>query len=210
MMKSATLRYATGADFEQRRRALQRREMDEAYKKNAKYAEVSKNSLNQVLENLLSGEAEKNLHVADMATQVANYSTEEIAKKMELPEWSKDLHLVKQAESINNPLKSDEINPSTEVATRGLSPVERSAIEDSSKLNTQLEESEPSLEIDIPERFQKEFQRDVKEQTVFGRELESLLVNHTFNKAKANYSTHIEMVKNGYRILNSPTFSQIA
>lgn len=60
-MKITSTLQRTSSDFEQRKRLIARKEMDNAYKKNAKFAEASKNPLLAALENLLSGKAEKDL-----------------------------------------------------------------------------------------------------------------------------------------------------
>ena len=62
----------------------------------------------------------------------------------------------------------------------------------------------------MPERFQKDFARNPEEQTIFGQDLEKLLFQRTFNTATQKYSSHIAMVKNGYRSVDEPIFSKIA
>ncbi|ATP38892.1 hypothetical protein CSE16_02020 [Solibacillus sp. R5-41] len=62
----------------------------------------------------------------------------------------------------------------------------------------------------VPERFRSDFTRDPQERTVFGKELENLLFQRTYNKAVEKYSSHITMVKLGYNPLIEPTFSQSA
>ena len=66
--------------------------------------------------------------------------------------------------------------------------------------------------VDIPQRFLNDFaERDASQGTkVFARDLESMLYERTFKKASQKYTNHIEMVKNGYRSVDEPTFSQTA
>lgn len=68
-----------------------------------------------------------------------------------------------------------------------------------------------TTKIDIPERFLQIFdERDEQQQMVFGKDLENLLQVRKFNKALSNYSSHIAMVKNGYRSFDEPQFSRTA
>ena len=67
-----------------------------------------------------------------------------------------------------------------------------------------------SFQVDIPERFQTNVERNAQAETVFGKDLEKLLYNRTFMKAKAVYATQAEMVKNSYRSYNEPLFSRTA
>ena len=70
--------------------------------------------------------------------------------------------------------------------------------------------ADKDLTFDMPEKFQKDFTRDPEQQTVFGQDLEKLLFQRTFNQAAQKYNAHIDMVKNGYRSVTEPTFSQVA
>lgn len=77
------------------------------------------------------------------------------------------------------------------------------------------DEEEPFADVDltteIPERFLNDFNgRDVTQESVFGKELESLLQQRAFQKATSKYSSHIAMVKNGYRPFDEPSFSKTA
>ncbi|MEK4228250.1 putative metalloprotease CJM1_0395 family protein [Solibacillus sp. FSL H8-0538] len=276
-MKIASLIHHVGADFEDRKRALQRKEMGEAYKKNAKYVDANKNPMLKALENLLSGKTEKDLHAADI--EAKEQSAQELAgndkqQQLELLEVKKEIQLLKQTEqnviaheqahkaagggvtgaisyshttgpdeqryivagevSIDVPSRSttDETiailekvkqaalapaQPSPQdlrVAASAAAQILQTKSELSGELVEQLEEVEPfvdeSLQVSIPERFQNEFQRNAQEETIFGKDLESLLFKRTFNKAIAKYATHIEMVKNGYRMFDEPKFSQTA
>lgn len=84
------------------------------------------------------------------------------------------------------------------------------------QLLTDEEEVEPfagvNTNVEVPERFMNNFEeRDATQGTLLlGRDLERLLYERTFKKASMKYSSHIEMVKNGYRSFDEPTFSKIA
>ena len=65
--------------------------------------------------------------------------------------------------------------------------------------------------VEVPERFLNNFEeRDASNATLFGQELENLLFQRTFNKAAQKYSSHVAMVKNGYRSFDEPIFSRTA
>ncbi|WP_042470622.1 hypothetical protein [Bacillus ndiopicus] len=66
------------------------------------------------------------------------------------------------------------------------------------------------LTVRVPERFMNDIERDVTAPTVFGKELENLIMQRAFNKAKMQYQSHIEMVRNGYRVAAEPIISRIA
>lgn len=64
---------------------------------------------------------------------------------------------------------------------------------------------------EIPSRFLADFsERDAEQATLFGREIENLLYQRTFNKASSKYKEHIAMVNNGYRSFDEPNFSKTA
>lgn len=66
------------------------------------------------------------------------------------------------------------------------------------------------LTFDVPEQFTNDIERNATAPTIFGKELENIITQRTFNKAKMQYQSHIEMVKNGYLAVEEPTFSKIA
>ncbi len=67
MMKVALMMTTnTALEAENRKRAIQRKEMGEAYRKNQQY-QAPKNPMLEALENLLSGKTEKDIHAADQA-----------------------------------------------------------------------------------------------------------------------------------------------
>lgn len=85
----------------------------------------------------------------------------------------------------------------------------------SSETDGQEESIEPAflnerLEVSIPERFDRELNLDAQKETVFGKSYEELYKSRLFNKAKEHYTSHIAMVKNGYRLGYEPQFSLTA
>lgn len=100
------------------------------------------------------------------------------------------------------------------VAASASAQLQQVRAEESEESVEEIEELAPYAEEDLtftmPERFEKDFARNAQEQTVFGQDLEKLLFKRTFNNAATKYNSHIAMVKNGYRPMYEPTFSQIA
>lgn len=99
-MKISSLLHRYNPELEETKRSLQRKEVGEAYKKHAKYADASKNPILQALENLLSGKTEKDLHEADIAARKESQpSTGEAKEKfLEQPEVKKEIEQLKQIE----------------------------------------------------------------------------------------------------------------
>ena len=274
-MRIATLVKGTGADFEQRKLQLARRDMDQAYKKNAKYANASKNAMLLALENLLSGKTEKELHERDLATKQQEVFEEHLPReeKLQLPEVKQEViglvstnleastHLqdnkvagvsVKETITYTNvPNRqkydigreeefqappTDSLQETIELLEKihqaALAPTEpslqdlrvaASAVaqiqEVRGELTTEVIEAyesdlppfkDDSFDVKIPERFLKNVERNAEADTIFGKDLEKLLFNRTFNKAKTVYTNHIEMVKNSYHSYNEPLFSRTA
>lgn len=84
-MKIAQLMTGSNVDLENRKRAMQRREMGEAYKKTQQY-QSAKNPLLEALENLLSGKTEKDLHVADRVNQELAPANDEVKSSIDKKE----------------------------------------------------------------------------------------------------------------------------
>lgn len=80
-MRIATMIHGSGVDFESRKRVLARKEMDQAYKKHAKYAEVNKNSMLAALENLLSGKTDKEVNAPDQAIRQLTATEHDVLKR---------------------------------------------------------------------------------------------------------------------------------
>lgn len=280
-MKIAQLMTRTNQDLENRKRVIQRREVGDAYKKNAQY-QAKKNPMLEVLENLLSGKTEKDLHAADQAkrefgtppSEQDKSSVEQQKEKLEQPEVKAEIKALELTEKevivheqAHKAVGGNVTGPITYTHTEGpdgkryinggevainvkegstpeetlkilekvkaaaLAPAEPSPQDlrvaasataqiqqtraEMTKQNVE-EEVEPFAGVDtnveVPERFMNNFEeRDATQGTLlFGRELESLLYERTFKKASMKYSNHIDMVKNGYRPFDEPTFSKTA
>lgn len=95
-MKLASLMSNMSLDFEERKRQVQRKEAESTYKKNATYSDPKKNPMLEVLENLLSGKTEKELHATDSAGK--NYAQLTPEEKLEQPEVKKEIGELKQTE----------------------------------------------------------------------------------------------------------------
>lgn len=270
-MKVTSLMYGMRSDFDERKRALQRKEAGEVYKKHAQYADPNKNPVLQALENLLSGKTEKDLLAVDNAVKESITLSKD--EQLEQPEVKKELEQFRQTEKeviahemahkavgsgVTGPITySHTIGPDNQRyivagevsidARSGATPEETVAILEKvrqaalapaepspqdlrvaasavaqiqqakgEQISEQDEEVEQEpfanevLYVEIPQQFQGDFVRDPARETVFGKELEIMLFQRTFKKATANYSSHIAMVKNGYRMPDEPTFSKTA
>ena len=218
----------TSTDFDSKKRALQRRETTEAYRKTSQY-QSKKNPLLEALENLLSGKTEKELNQIDSQTlaqasqKALNESPAENVE--ELPKQELFLQLPKvnigALEQTNKPVedsltgavsyKEDTLEILEQVHTTAGETVQQQLKE----LQTAEEDAELfaniDTKVDVPERFLNDFsKRDASASTVFGHELESLIYNRVFSKATSKYNQHIAMVKNGYRSFDEPAFSKTA
>ncbi|MER2192755.1 MAG: putative metalloprotease CJM1_0395 family protein [Solibacillus sp.] len=266
-MKIASLMSNMSLDFEERKRALQRKEAESTYKKNASYSDPKKNPMLEVLENLLSGKTDKELHAADTAGKDYAKLKEE---QLEQPEIKKAIEQLKQTEkeviaheqahkaagagvtgaisythttgpddkryitggevsldtktgdtpdetiAILEKVKQAALAPAQpspqdlRVAATATAQIQQARGE---KITEELEEApfaNEDLQVNVPERFEATTIRDPHAQTVFGKELESLLFKRTFNKATEKYGAHIAMVKNNYRSFDEAVFSKTA
>lgn len=213
--------YKPIADVENRKRSLQRKETTEAYRKTAQY-QSQKNPMLEALENLLSGKTEKDLLHADGALRdnsdlhESNVSTTYTVEPNDFRyiDGSEVTIIAKEDAMPDETLKSQGFH----VATPAISQMQQVRGEIATERYEELtkdDEQEPYADLDvavnIPERFLNDFaNRDANDNTVFGQELESYLVQRTFTKATAKYSQHIAMVKNGYRPFDEPSFSRTA
>ena len=269
-MRISTMMHNVAFESEDRKRALQRREMGEAYKRSAKFVEASKNPVLAALENLISGKAEKDLMKADQAN--AKSFAEKSEEKLEQPEIKKQIDELKRTEqevitheqahkaagpdvtgAVSYPYSTGpddqryivggevpiqmKEGSTHEETIRILETVQRAALAPAEPSPQDLrvaasaaaqiqqtrsemlkeygiKEVEPfvneKLEVEIPERFQHNVERDAQQPTVFGQNLEKRLYELSFNRATNKYASHIAMVKNGYMPYTEPTFSQIA
>lgn len=213
-MKIAQLMTGSNLDLENRKRALQRREMGEAYRKTQQY-QSAKNPLLEALENLLSGKTEKELH-AEQEKEPAQKSSPNYVADVARSSSSEDetvqiLEDVKIAAlSSGQPSLQDlriaaRATAQIEEKTTGFTSINVDALDDLAPF------ADEDLTVQVPERFQADFaQRDAQNSTLFGKNLESTLMQRTFQKATAKYTQHTEMVKNGYRSFDEPKFSEVA
>ena len=216
-MRIANAMQTASADLAQRKQAIMRKEMDQAYKKNSKYADPTKNPLLEALENLLSGKTEKEIREQD---QLASSSEQ---SNLESTNYDKAV-FGEVEETPTSILDKNTQFILQQVHQAALSPIQPTAqdLRVAKSVEAQLQpasvvsevpvEVEPftdeDLSVDIPMNLLKEVKRDASAETVFGRDLERELVSRTFMKAKAIYTSHMDMVKNSYRSYNDPTFSQ--
>ena len=206
-MKITSTLQRTSSDFEQRKRLIARKEMDNAYKKNAKFAEASKNPLLAALENLLSGKAEKDLHNQDIeAIKQLNFDP-----FMQVEITQPEVKGINQAQAYQ--VVDEDVIGGEESIQAPLTNAPKESTQVFENVQTEVEEKPPyageSFDVEVPVRFSSDVKRDVEAPTVFGKELEKELFTRTFNKAKSTYSTHIAMVKNSYRSYNEPQFSMV-
>ena len=256
-MRIATFARGTEANLEKRKLQLARREMDQAYKKNAKYADATKNPMLHMFENLLSGKIEKELHENDIADKQYEVLEEPLQRdeKLQLEKMKQDMrngfsseHALGTSEQSNRVVDKDVtvltmhtsgvggtdylknrnslsinnigefINPSPldlRVAASAASQIQVGRAE---LTEESFEEHETdripfegiSFDVNIPSQFLTSVERNAKANTVFGKDLEKLIFNRTYNKAKAVYTNHIGMVNNGYRLYNEPLFTRTA
>lgn len=225
-MKIATIIHGSGADFESRKRVLARKEMDQAYKKHAKYAEASKNPMLATLENLLSGKTDKALHAADQEIRQLTATEHDVPKHKAASTGDTgvvsytrttgpdDQQIKGGGVSIQAPLLHEATAldlrfAASTAAQIQVDPGELQAetIEDKSDVEPYANED---VSFNIPERFQASVQRDPQASTLFGRDLEQLIFKRTFNKATEKYMSHVEMVRNSYRAYNEPQFIRSA
>lgn len=217
-MRIANAMQATSSDLAHRKQAIMRKEMDQAYKKNSKYADPNKNPLLEALENLLSGKTEKELHENNPIAQFNNQEEEnstynkgvvtDLVEEESLPLDENTQFILKQVhQAALSPLQP------TAQDLRIAESVEAqlNSVQSSPVVQEIAAEREPfadeDVTFDVPDRFLQDRERDASADTVFGKDLERQLFNRTFTKAKAIYMTHMNMVKNSYRSYNEPTYS---
>ena len=213
-MKISSLLHRSNPELDYKKRALQRKEVGEVYKKNAKYADPSKNPLLQALEDLLSGKTEKEIHEADTAARKES----QLFEVIEQPEKN-DIEQLKQVETgqpfeLLEKVRQAALAPA-QPSLQDIHVTESTSVQVRSILADEVqeinEEIAPFVQEDftfeIPERFQKDFERNPQQQTIFSQDLELLLSQRTFYVATETYSTHISMVNNGYRPIYEPKLS---
>lgn len=275
-MRIATFVQNKNLELDQRKKLLARKEMDQAYKRNARYSDETKNKVLKSIENLISSqeENEATLKGGEAGTEKSlsrdeNLQLPEVKQEIkELASREREVIAHEQAHkaagagvtgaisytyttgpderryitggevSIETPQASEPeqmLKVLEKVKQAALAPAEPSpqdllvaasaqaqiltvkgelAAENSEELLLQDEVVAPfddeDFDVEIPAKFLKEVERNAEAETVFGKDLEKLIFQRTFMKAKQVYSNHIAMVNNSYRSYNEPLFSRTA
>lgn len=205
-MKLPPLSKSIESDVENRKRAFQRREMGQAYRKNAQY-QATKNPLLEALENLLSGKTERDLQKAGQEER----DIEDLLAPQSLIERKQ----IEQAEEDGlNPFDPSiqevprAVDEAAEIWKRPIDESEDEVLVTAEKAadftgSEKVKASEPFID-----RFTE---RNVLHGSLLaGRQLESRAQQHLFEVASASYLQHIAMVKNNYRSVDEPSYSKIA
>lgn len=203
-MKINSLARGFSSELDERKRSQLRKEAGEAYKKHAQYTDPKKNPLLKALENLLSGKTEKDLLTQDNANQAENLAVVNDITYTQTP----TLDNVRLASAVPS---SQDLLTAANVSTSIPQTPANTQNEQTEQIQKEaISLPDENLTFTIPEKFQQDFARNPDEPTVFGRELEKLLFQRSFNIAAQKYSAHISMVNNGYRSAEESVFSQIA
>lgn len=179
-------------DFEERKRILQRKEMNNAYKKNATYTQKDKNSMLEILKSLLSGKTEKELF------EQPNDSEQNQDNLLE-----KNVRSIKASDDNNEiVLSSPDRDGLKRVVKDVQQTIEEIAIsrEENNNRNSNLFSS-----------YLQDWYREVDSkkgynQITFGKGLENILDKRAFDNAAINYKFQMKMAQNGFR-LNQSRFS---
>ena len=173
-------------DFEERRRAMQRREATNAYKKNATYNQVTTNKVLEILQNLLSGKTEKELF--DQDQPLLNEKSENA--KITSIEANRDLSSVESLQS-----DMGEIVQSAEEIVSG---------EQEGNINRI---SKKQFEYLVPNLL-NHYSNPTKTPTPH-QKLENVLLEKTYSKAISSYTNHMQMAKKELK-MNPQRYSYIA
>ena len=193
-MRMSRLMEPSLGNFEGRKRALQRHEMGQAYRKNAQY-QSTKNPVLKALENILSENEGKERDKADQAV------------------GEETLSGLKGIESEEDTIWEDGENNGEKPWHPAWMLGEPVRVVQGAGLPQKGEHFPPSGDqVEIPERFMGRIaERDTSEETMLSRQQsEGLAYERLFQLASMNYVTHMAMVKNDYRSFNEPTFSRTA
>lgn len=173
-------------DFEERRRAMQRREANNAYKKNATYMQVNTNKVLEILQNLLSGKTEKELFELDQT--LLNEKSENA--KITSIEENRDLSSV---ELLQNDI--GEIVQSVEAIDSGKQEGNINRI------------SKEQFEFLVPNLL-SDHSNSTKTTTPH-QKLDNVLLEKTYSKAISSYTNHMLMAKKELK-MNPQRYSYIA
>lgn len=201
-MKLPQLLSSSTIEIEARKRALQKREAGQAYRKNAQY-QSPKNPLLEALENLLSGKTERDLHTTDQEKRAIDglFVKDPFSEK-------------EQFENDQNLALKSAVPTSHEVprVTDVPNVQEEAGQQEESTNDEKLVNFSEAEKVEVPERFIGSFAERNSSQgmSLSGRPIEDRGYQRLFQLANVNYSNHIAMVKNGYRSFDEPTFSKTA
>lgn len=194
-------------NLEERKRVMQRKEMSETYKKNASFLQASKNPMLEMLENLLSGKTEKEMHenISSMdegASYIEEETTNTDEKEGQLEQISTaEFELRKH--SLQDLLIGESASAQFQQMTSQIS----------SENNFEVNDEEPfvneRIDFNLPEHLTKDFNWNANREKIFGKGLESLIIQRTYKKAVSKYTFQMQMAEKGFHLFK-PTFSQIA
>lgn len=189
-MRITSLLHENDLTNEERKRSINQRKVNDVYKKNASYVQADQNPVVEMLNNLLSGKTEKEVH------EKQSHSLE-IPKKVD-SELSTAVPVGSNSEFEQD--KKIYFSPTIPFQQRTTKIVDEKEQFNGEGVNLLNDEK---FDIFIPERLTNDFSRTVNEETVFGKNLEHLLLQRTFNKAKSSYSYQMEMARIGFVVPES-------
>ena len=175
-------------NFEERKRILQRKEANEAYKKNSIYTQAKKNPMLKILEDLLTGKTEKELFENDQVLlNEGNENTAPIEKKDEAVLSQSRAEVVLSKETMLQ--AKIEVASDQDENTNRISSINFDQILSSEWLT----KSTDTVESIRP----------------FNKSFESLILDKTYTKAISSYKHQMQLVQNGYQ-LEQPRISHRA
>ncbi|MEB2300828.1 hypothetical protein LAV72_14495 [Lysinibacillus xylanilyticus] len=222
-----------------RKKVLQRKQVGDAYRKNALYFQPKKNPILLELENLLLGHTDQELYeqqkeeskevspqqqaIMQDLQQTKNVLAHEQKQYSQLERVDEEVSIVDDA-NTKETLQILEQVRNTALAPAQPTPQDlRVAASANAKiqhmqaqLNGQdVDDSEPAfvsegIDVNVPERFSKELKLDPFVDTIFGKSYAEAYKARTFKYASEKYATHILMAKNGYLPGTNPMFTMIA
>lgn len=201
-VRIANLLTENDLNSEERKRSINQRKVNETYKKNASYVQASQNPLFEVLENLLSGKTEKEVHSkSSLSSELQNKVESESSVDHpvnSIPEFEQGKKIYFSPTIPFHQNIQNVVSDKTQIQ------------QTTSQVNGELEVEEglvsfhdEPLDVFIPERFKNDFTRTTNEDSIFGKNLEQLLFERTFNKAKKSYSYQMQMAQDGFTIPES-------
>ncbi len=169
--------------FEERRRVLQRKEANDAYKKNAIYTQAKKNPMLKILEDLLSGKTEKEL-------------------------FEKNLPSLNDESEKHNPLTvevgDDNLSliesPPLEMTSEMLQQSSMEAVSDEENVNRISQEQ---FDFFNPEMHAPATDRNTIINYPFNGSFERVVIEKTYTQAASSYGYHMQMAQNGFKLEQS-------